>query len=285
MSHLSESEIQGLKNKAKNLRIDIIKMITKANSGHTGGSLSVIDLLTLLFFKEMKVNLAQPQDKERDRFVLSKGHAAPALYAVLADKGYFPKEELSHLRQAGHILQGHPDMKHIPGVDMSSGSLGQGISAAVGMALSAKLSGDDYRVYTLLGDGEIQEGQVWEAAMFAGFRKLDNLVVIVDNNGLQIDGPVDQVCSPYPINEKFKAFNFHVVDLADGNDMDQIAAAFAEARNTKGQPTAIIAHTVKGKGVSFMENQVGWHGKAPNDEEYAIAMEDLKKEGEALCQK
>ena len=176
-------------------------------------------------------------------------------------------------------------MKHIPGVDMSSGSLGQGISAAVGMALSAKLTDDDYRVYTLLGDGEIQEGQVWEAAMFAGFRRLDNLVVIVDNNGLQIDGPVDQVCSPYPIDEKFKAFNFHVIDLKDGNDMDQIADAFKEARNTKGMPTAIIAHTVKGKGVSFMENQVGWHGKAPNDEEYAVAMEDLRKEGEALCQK
>ena len=176
-------------------------------------------------------------------------------------------------------------MKHIPGVDMSSGSLGQGISAAVGMALSAKLTNDDYRVYTLLGDGEIQEGQVWEAAMFAGFRRLDNLVVIVDNNGLQIDGPVDQVCSPYPINEKFKAFNFHVIDLKNGNDMDQIADAFKEARNTKGMPTAIIAHTVKGKGVSFMENQVGWHGKAPNDEEYAVAMEDLRKEGEALCQK
>ena len=233
----------------------------------------------------MNIDPKDPKKPDRDRFVLSKGHTAPGLYSALALRGYFPVEDLKTLRHLGSYLQGHPDMKHIPGVDMSSGSLGQGISAAVGMALSAKLSGDDYRVYTLLGDGEIQEGQVWEAAMFAGFRKLDNLVVIVDNNGLQIDGPVDQVCSPYPINEKFKAFNFHVVDLADGNDMDQIAAAFAEARNTKGQPTAIIAHTVKGKGVSFMENQVGWHGKAPNDEEYAIAMEDLKKEGEALCQK
>ena len=217
--------------------------------------------------------------------MLSKGHTAPGLYSTLAQRGYFPVEDLKTLRHLGSYLQGHPDMKHIPGVDMSSGSLGQGISAAVGMALSAKLTNDDYRVYTLLGDGEIQEGQVWEAAMFAGFRRLDNLVVIVDNNGLQIDGPVDQVCSPYPIGEKFKAFNFHVIDLKDGNDMDQIADAFKEARNTKGMPTAIIAHTVKGKGVSFMENQVGWHGKAPNDEEYAVAMEDLRKEGEALCQK
>ena len=243
---------QELQRKANEVRKGIVTAVHAAKAGHPGGSLSAADIFTYLYFEELNIDPKDPKKPDRDRFVLSKGH---------------------------------PDMKHIPGVDMSSGSLGQGISAAVGMALSAKLSGDDYRVYTLLGDGEIQEGQVWEAAMFAGFRKLDNLVVIVDNNGLQIDGPVDQVCSPYPINEKFKAFNFHVVDLADGNDMDQIAAAFAEARNTKGQPTAIIAHTVKGKGVSFMENQVGWHGKAPNDEEYAIAMEDLKKEGEALCQK
>ena len=233
----------------------------------------------------MNIDPKDPKKADRDRFVLSKGHTAPGLYSTLAQRGYFPVEDLKTLRHLGSYLQGHPDMKHIPGVDMSSGSLGQGISAAVGMALSAKLSNDSYRVYTLLGDGEIQEGQVWEAAMFAGFRKLDNLVVIVDNNGLQIDGPVDQVCSPYPIVDKFKAFNFHVIDLKDGNDMDQIAAAFAEARATKGMPTAIIAHTVKGKGVSFMENQVGWHGKAPNDEEYAIAMADLEKVGEALCQK
>ena len=233
----------------------------------------------------MNIDPKDPKKADRDRFVLSKGHTAPGLYATLAQRGYFPVEDLKTLRHLGSYLQGHPDMKHIPGVDMSSGSLGQGISAAVGMALSAKLSNDSYRVYTLLGDGEIQEGQVWEAAMFAGFRKLDNLVVIVDNNGLQIDGPVDQVCSPYPIVDKFKAFNFHVIDLKDGNDMDQIAAAFAEAKATKGVPTAIIAHTVKGKGVSFMENQVGWHGKAPNDEEYAIAMADLEKVGEALCQK
>lgn len=276
---------QELQRKANEVRKGIVTAVHAAKAGHPGGSLSAADIFTYLYFEELNIDPKDPKKPDRDRFVLSKGHTAPGLYSALALRGYFPVEDLKTLRHLGSYLQGHPDMKHIPGVDMSSGSLGQGISAAVGMALSAKLSGDDYRVYTLLGDGEIQEGQVWEAAMFAGFRKLDNLVVIVDNNGLQIDGPVDQVCSPYPINEKFKAFNFHVVDLADGNDMDQIAAAFAEARNNKGQPTAIIAHTVKGKGVSFMENQVGWHGKAPNDEEYAIAMEDLKKEGEALCQK
>ena len=270
---------------ANEVRKGIVTAVHAAKAGHPGGSLSAADIFTYLYFEEMNIDPKDPKKVDRDRFVLSKGHTAPGLYSALALRGYFPVEDLKTLRHLGSYLQGHPDMKHIPGVDMSSGSLGQGISAAVGMALSAKLSGDDYRVYTLLGDGEIQEGQVWEAAMFAGFRKLDNLVVIVDNNGLQIDGPVDQVCSPYPIDEKFKAFNFHVINLADGNDMDQIAAAFAEARETKGQPVAIIAHTVKGKGVSFMENQVGWHGKAPNDEEYAIAMADLEKEGEALCQK
>ena len=274
-----------LQKKANEVRKGIVTAVHAAKAGHPGGSLSAADIFTYLYFEEMNIDPKDPKKVDRDRFVLSKGHTAPGLYSALALRGYFPVEDLKTLRHLGSYLQGHPDMKHIPGVDMSSGSLGQGISAAVGMALSAKLSGDDYRVYTLLGDGEIQEGQVWEAAMFAGFRKLDNLVVIVDNNGLQIDGPVDQVCSPYPIDEKFKAFNFHVINLADGNDMDQIAAAFAEARETKGQPVAIIAHTVKGKGVSFMENQVGWHGKAPNDEEYAIAMADLEKEGEALCQK
>ena len=274
-----------LQKKANEVRKGIVTAVHAAKAGHSGGSLSAADIFTYLYFEEMNIDPKDPKKVDRDRFVLSKGHTAPGLYSALALRGYFPVEDLKTLRHLGSYLQGHPDMKHIPGVDMSSGSLGQGISAAVGMALSAKLSGDDYRVYTLLGDGEIQEGQVWEAAMFAGFRKLDNLVVIVDNNGLQIDGPVDQVCSPYPIDEKFKAFNFHVINLADGNDMDQIAAAFAEARETKGQPVAIIAHTVKGKGVSFMENQVGWHGKAPNDEEYAIAMADLEKEGEALCQK
>ena len=270
---------------ANEVRKGIVTAVHSAKAGHPGGSLSAADIFTYLYFEEMNIDPKNPKMPDRDRFVLSKGHTAPGLYSALAQRGYFPVEDLKTLRHLGSYLQGHPDMKHIPGVDMSSGSLGQGISVAVGMALSAKLTNDDYRVYTLLGDGEIQEGQVWEAAMFAGFRRLDNLVVIVDNNGLQIDGPVDQVCSPYPINEKFKAFNFHVIDLKDGNDMDQIADAFKEARNTKGMPTAIIAHTVKGKGVSFMENQVGWHGKAPNDEEYATAMEDLRKEGEALCQK
>ena len=221
---------------------------------------------------------------DRDRFVLSKGHTAPGLYSALALKGYFPVDDLETLRHLGSYLQGHPDMKHIPGVDMSSGSLGQGISAAVGMAIAGKMDNADYRVYTLLGDGEIQEGQVWEASMMAGFRKLDNLVVIVDNNNLQIDGAIDEVCSPYPIDKKFEAFNFHVINI-DGNDFDQIDAAFKEAKATKGMPTAIIAHTVKGKGVSFMENQVGWHGTAPNDEQYAVAMEELEKAGEALCQK
>ncbi len=271
--------------KANEVRKGIVTAVHAAKAGHPGGSLSAADIFTYLYFEELNIDPKDPKKADRDRFVLSKGHTAPGLYSALALRGYFPVEDLKTLRHLGSYLQGHPDMKHIPGVDMSSGSLGQGISAAVGMALSAKLSNDDYRVYTLLGDGEIQEGQVWEAAMFAGFRKLDNLVVIVDNNNLQIDGPIDQVCSPYPIDEKFKAFNFHVINLADGNDMDQIAAAFAEARTVKGQPVAIIAHTVKGKGVSFMENQVGWHGKAPNDEEYAIAMEELEKEGEALCQK
>ena len=215
---------------------------------------------------------------------MSKGHVAPAYYSTLAERGFFPKEDLVTLRHTGSYLQGHPDMKHIPGVDMSSGSLGQGISAAVGMALSAKLSGDDYRVYTLLGDGEIQEGQVWEAAMLAAHRKLDNLVVIVDNNNLQIDGAIDEVCSPYPFDKKFEAFNFHVIKI-NGHDFDEIRSALKEARETKGMPTAIIMNTVKGKGVSFMENQVSWHGSAPNEEQYNIAMEELEKAGEALCQK
>ena len=232
----------------------------------------------------MNIDPKEPRKKDRDRFVLSKGHTAPGYYSTLANRGYFPVEDLTTLRHTGSYLQGHPNMNDVPGVDMSSGSLGQGISCAVGMALSAKLSGDDYRVYTLLGDGEIQEGQVWEAAMFAGHRKLDNLVVIIDNNGLQIDGKIDDVCSPYPIDKKFEAFNINVINI-DGHNFDEIDAAFKKARETKGMPTAIIAKTVKGKGVSFMENQAGWHGKAPNDEEYATAMEDLKKVGEALCQK
>ena len=269
---------------ANEVRKGIITSVHAAKAGHPGGSLSAADIFTYLYFEEMNVDPKDPEKADRDRFVLSKGHTAPGLYSALAQKGYFPVEDLETLRHLGSYLQGHPDMKHIPGVDMSSGSLGQGISAAVGMAIAGKMDNADYRVYTLLGDGEIQEGQVWEASMMAGFRKLDNLVVIVDNNNLQIDGAIDEVCSPYPIDKKFEAFNFHVINI-DGNNFDQIDAAFKEARATKGMPTAIIAHTVKGKGVSFMENQVGWHGTAPNDEQYAVAMEDLKKVGEALCQK
>lgn len=270
-----------LKKTANEIRKGIITAVHSAKAGHPGGSLSAAELFTYLYFEEMNIDPENPKKADRDRFVLSKGHTAPGLYAALANRGYFPVEDLLTLRHTGSYLQGHPDMKHIPGVDMSSGSLGQGISAAVGMALSAKMDGADYRVYTLLGDGEIQEGQVWEAAMFAGHRKLDNLVVIVDNNGLQIDGRIEDVCSPYPIDAKFTAFNFHVINVADGNDFSQLAAAFNEARETKGQPTAIIMKTVKGKGVSYMENNAGWHGKAPNDEEYAAAMEELRKAGEA----
>ena len=270
---------------ANEVRKDIVTAVHAAKAGHPGGSLSAADLFTYLYFEELNIDPKDPKKADRDRFVLSKGHTAPGLYSVLAERGYFPKEDLKTLRHLGSYLQGHPDMKHIPGVDMSSGSLGQGISAAVGMALSAKLSGDSYRVYTLLGDGEIQDGQVWEAAMFAGARKLDNLVVIVDNNGLQIDGRIEDVCSPYPIDKKFEAFNFHVINVADGNDMEQLRKAFAEAKTVKGMPVAIVMKTLKGKGVSFMEDQAGWHGKAPNDTEYAQAMEDLEKVGEALCQK
>lgn len=272
-----------LQKMANEVRKGIVTAVHSAKAGHPGGSLSAADIYTYLYFEEMNVDPKDPKKADRDRFVLSKGHTAPGLYSVLANRGYFPVEDLKTLRKLGSYLQGHPDMKHIPGVDMSSGSLGQGISAAVGMALAAKLRGDDYRVYTLLGDGEIEEGQVWEAAMSAAFRKLDNLVVIVDNNNLQIDGPIDQVCSPYPIDKKFEAFNFHVITI-DGNDFDQIDAAFKEAKATKGMPTAIIAKTVKGKGISYMENQVSWHGVAPNDEQYAVAMEELEKAGEALCQ-
>lgn len=268
---------------ANEVRKGIVTAVHSAKSGHPGGSLSAADIYTYLYFEEMKIDPKDPKKADRDRFVLSKGHTAPGLYSALAHRGYFPVEDLETLRHVGSYLQGHPDMKHIPGVDMSSGSLGQGVSAAVGMALSAKLSGDAYRVYTLLGDGEIQEGQVWEAAMLAGFRRLDNLVVIVDNNNLQIDGAIDEVNSPYPIDKKFEAFNFHVISI-DGNDFDEIDAAFKEARTVKGMPTAIIAKTIKGKGVSFMEDQVGWHGSAPNDEQYAAAMKELEEEGEALCQ-
>ena len=268
---------------ANEVRKGIVTAVHSAKSGHPGGSLSAADIYTYLYFEEMNIDPKDPKKADRDRFVLSKGHTAPGYYSTLAHRGFFPVEDLTTLRKVGSYLQGHPDMKHIPGVDMSSGSLGQGISAAVGMAISAKLSNDDYRVYTLLGDGEIQEGQVWEASMLAGHRKLDNLVVIVDNNNLQIDGKITDVNSPYPIDKKFEAFNFHVINI-DGNDFDQIEAAFKEARKTKGMPTAIIAKTIKGKGVSFMEDQAGWHGKAPNDEQYAQAMEELEKAGEALCQ-
>ena len=268
---------------ANEIRKDIVVSVHSAKAGHPGGSLSAAEIFTYLYFEELNVDPKDPDKADRDRFVLSKGHTAPGLYAALAERGFFPKEDLVTLRHTGSYLQGHPDMKCIPGVDMSSGSLGQGISAAVGMAIAAKMSGDTYRVYTLLGDGEIQEGQVWEAAMLAAHWKLDNLLVIVDNNNLQIDGPVDKVNSPYPIDKKFEAFSFHVINI-DGNDFDQIDAAFKEAKTVKGCPTAIIARTVKGKGVSFMENNAGWHGKAPNDEEYIIAMADLEKEGEALCQ-
>ena len=274
-----------LQKTANEVRKGIVTAVYSAKAGHPGGSLSAADLFTYLYFEEMNIDPKDPHKPDRDRFVLSKGHTAPGLYSTLAHRGYFPVEDLKTFRHVGSYLQGHPDMKHIPGVDMSSGSLGQGISAAVGMALSAKLSGESYRVYTLLGDGEIQEGQVWEASMFAAAKKLDNLCVIVDNNGLQIDGPVDVVNSPYPIPEKFESFGFHVVRVADGNDFDQLRAAFAEARATKGVPTAIVMKTVKGKGISYMENQVGWHGKAPNDEEYAIAVKELEEAEEALCQK
>ena len=273
-----------LQKMANEVRKGIVTGVHAAKAGHPGGSLSAADLFTYLYFEEMNVDPKNPQDPDRDRFVLSKGHTAPGLYATLAHKGYFPVEDLVTLRHIGSHLQGHPCMQHTPGLDMSSGSLGQGISAAVGMALSAKLRNKSYRVYTLLGDGEIQEGQVWEASMFAGARKLDNLCVIVDNNGLQIDGKIEDVCSPYPITDKFKAFNFNVIEI-DAHDFEQIADAFKKARETKGMPTAIIMKSVKGKGVSFMENNVSWHGTAPNDEQYAQAMEELEKAGEALCQK
>ena len=271
-----------LQKKALEVRKGIVSSVHSAKAGHPGGSLSAADIFTYLYFEELNVDPADPKKADRDRFVLSKGHTAPGYYSALANRGFFPVEDLLTLRHTGSYLQGHPDMKHIPGVDMSSGSLGQGLSCAVGMALAAKLKGESYRTYCLCGDGETQEGQIWEAAMFAGHRKLDNLVVIVDNNNLQIDGTVEEVCSPYPIAEKFAAFNFHTIEI-NGNDMDEIRKALDEAKATKGMPTAIVAHTVKGKGVSFMENNVGWHGKAPNDEEFAKAMEELGKAGEGLC--
>jgi transketolase len=272
---------QSLKLKANEVRKGIVTATHAAKSGHPGGSLSAADMFTFLYFEEMNIDPERPLMEERDRFVLSKGHTAPGLYSVMAQRGYFPVEELKTLRQVGSRLQGHPSMHYLPGLDMSSGSLGQGISVACGMAKGAKMQNKDFRVYTLLGDGEIEEGEVWEAAMFAGAKKLDNLVVIVDNNNLQIDGEITEVNNPYPIDKKFEAFNFHVINI-DGHDFDQIRAAFREAREVKGMPTAIIMKTVKGKGVSFMENQAGWHGTAPNDEQYKIAMEDLERIGESI---
>ena len=272
-----------LQKTANEVRKSIVTAVHSAKSGHPGGSLSAADVFTYLYFEELNIDPRDPQMEGRDRFVLSKGHTAPGLYAALAHRGFFPIEDLETLRHTGSYLQGHPDMKCIPGIDMSTGSLGQGLSTAVGMALAAKMDQKDYRVYAMCGDGEIQEGQIWEAAMFAGHRKLDNLVVIVDHNKLQIDGKVEDVCSPYPIDKKFEAFHFHSITI-DGHNFDEMDAAFKEARQTKGMPTVIIANTIKGKGISFMEDAAEWHGKAPKEEEFNVAMEDLKKAGEALCQ-
>ena len=269
-----------LQKTACKVRMGVIEGTYNAKSGHPGGSLSISDTLTYLYYSKMNVDAKAPENADRDRFVLSKGHTAPALYAVLAQKGFFPEEEIKSLRHIGALLQGHPCI-HTPGVDMSSGSLGQGISAACGMALAGKLDSKSYKVYTILGDGEIEEGQVWEAAMFAAHYKLDNLVAIVDNNGLQIDGPVTEVCSPEPITDKFAAFGWHVITM-DAHDFDSIEAAFAEADKIKGQPVAIIQKSVKGKGVSFMENQVGWHGTAPNKEQYEQAMAELSAQLKGL---
>jgi transketolase len=265
---------------ANEIRKGIITATYYAKSGHPGGSLSAADILTYLYFEEMNVDAKKGKFPERDRFVLSKGHATPALYSILAEKGFLRKEELKTFRHLHSRLQGHPDMKHIPGVEMSTGSLGQGFSAAVGMALAAKMDKAEHRIYALLGDGELQEGQIWEASMLAGYRGLDNLTIVIDNNGLQIDGKITEIVSPYPIDKKFEAFNFHVINI-DGHNFDEIRNAYVEARQQKGKPTAIIAQTVKGKGVSFMENQVGWHGVAPNQEQYEMAMEELSKAGEA----
>ena len=272
-----------LQKTAVEIRKNILIGVHAAKAGHPGGSLSAADIFTYLYFEEMNVDPKNPKWEDRDRFVLSKGHTVPGLYAALGLKGFIPIEDMVTLRKLGSYLQGHPCIQHTPGIDMSTGSLGQGISAAVGMAIAAKMDGKAYRTYTLLGDGETEEGQVWEAAMMAGYRKLDNLCVIVDNNNLQIDGTIDTVCSPYPLDKKFEAFNFHVINI-DGNDFDQLDAAFKEAKATKGMPTAIICKTIKGKGVSFMENKANWHGVAPNDEQFELAMAELEKAGEALCQ-
>ncbi len=272
---MKKAKRQELAKIATQVRLGILEAVHAAKSGHPGGSLSIADILTYLYFEKMHIDPADPKMADRDRFVLSKGHTAPALYAVLAERGFIDKKDLKTLRQAESYLQGHPDMKHTPGVDMSTGSLGLGVSAACGMALAAKIDGAAYRTYTIVGDGESEEGQVWEAAMFAAHYKLDNLCLILDLNGLQIDGPVTEVMNPTPHDEKFRAFGFHVI-VADGHDFDKIEAAFDEAERVKGKPTAIIFKTVKGKGVSFMENQVGWHGTAPNDDQYEKAVSEFK---------
>ncbi len=273
-----------LKKKAVQIRKGIIKGTHAAKAGHPGGSLSSAEVFAFLYFEEMNIDAKNPNKEDRDRFVLSKGHSAPGLYAALALKGFFPEEDLLTLRHIGSHLQGHPTLGYTPGIDMSSGSLGQGASASLGMAMAARIDKKDYRVYSLLGDGEIQEGQVWEAAMFAGARKLDNLCWIIDNNNLQIDGAIDEINSPYPIGDKFRAFNFNVIEIDDGHDFDKLRAAFENARNTKGMPSVIVMKTIKGKDVSFMENVVGWHGVAPKDDEAAKALEELDKLEEELCQ-
>lgn len=278
---MNKSELLELKKTACKVRLWTVEGVFNAKSGHPGGSLSAADIMTYLYFKEMNVDAKNPKDPKRDRFVLSKGHCCPALYAALALKGFFPTEEIKSLRHIGAMLQGHPDMKNTPGIDMSSGSLGQGISAACGMALSAKLSGESYRVYAMLGDGECEEGQVWEAAMFASHYKLDNLTAIVDYNGLQIDGNIEDVAGLDKLNEKFSSFGFEVFET-DGHDFEQIEDVLNKAKAVKGKPVAIIAKTVKGKGVSYMENQVGWHGKAPNEEQYKTAMDELNAQLKAL---
>ena len=267
-------EITELNQKAKEIRKDLIEAVYNAKSGHPGGALSIADILAVLYFKELRIDEKNPRWEDRDRLVLSKGHCSSGLYAALAERGYFDKEKLKTFRKLDSILQGHPDLNQIPGVDMTSGSLGQGLSVANGMAIAGKMDNKDYRVYAILGDGEIEEGQVWEAAMTANKYKLDNLCVIVDNNNLQIDGTIEEVMSSYPIDEKFKSFGFNVINI-DGNDIEQIINAFDEAKQVKGKPTCIIAKTIKGKGVSFMENKVEWHGKAPSEEEYLQAMKDL----------
>lgn len=272
---MEAEKLKRLKEIAANIRLDILEEVFSASSGHPGGSLSIADILAYLYFEEMHIDPANPEAKDRDRFVLSKGHTAPALYAALAERGYIPREDLKTFRHADSYLQGHPDMKHTPGVDMTTGSLGIGISAACGMALSAKLSGDAFRVYTVLGDGESEEGQVWEAAMFAAHYKLDNLCAVLDFNGLQIDGPITEVMNPTPLDEKFKAFGWHVRSI-NGHDFNQIEEAFAEARTVKERPSIIISKSVKGKGVSFMENQVSWHGSAPNREQYEQATAEIR---------